>query len=58
MAKQSINILIYEPFETPEGQLAKKAMLQLKQIRILIVQLQKSIKENDEQKQQNKTKNY
>lgn len=44
LAKESIRMLLYEPAKSPEGMLAKQAMHELRDLRAVKQQLEKSIK--------------
>lgn len=54
--KQAVKWLLYEPFNSPEGRLAQRALQQLRDLRKLVAQVQSSDAGNDKSGK-NKTKN-
>lgn len=46
MVKESIRMLLYEPAMNPEGMLAKQAMYELKELRMIKQRIEKTVKKS------------
>lgn len=50
IAKDAIGMLLYEPATNPEGMLAKQAMFELKEMRLMKQRVEKSMKKSSSRK--------